>query len=217
MGSGLERRVLFEGYLDVDFSVVERDEFVRMLTQGTSPEVSDVLARGFRVILDKDGLERAMVAGTFTRSGVPTPTEDEYRSLCDDVLYHALWAAKKLRRGELWAARSCVDEYLERRLVQMATWHAVTGRGRHHDTWYEGRFLESWADRRLVTQLSDAFAHYTEADVRRALVATLDLFRWVARETAVNLGYRYPDTADERVTTRIRSHLTAQEARPSTS
>jgi hypothetical protein len=33
-----------------------------------------------------------------------------------------------------------------------------------------------------------AFAHHDTADVRHALVATMDLFRWLARETAQALG-----------------------------
>ena len=63
-----------------------------------------------------------------------------------------------------------------------------------------GRFLEEWADERAVEQLRYAFAHYDEADVWRALVVTMDLFRWVALETAGRLGCPYPALGDERAT-----------------
>ena len=39
-----------------------------------------------------------------------------------------------------------------------------------------------------------------------ALSKTVELFRWVANETAADLGYRYPDTDDERVTAWIAAH-----------
>ncbi|MGL4177559.1 MAG: hypothetical protein ACRCSN_15950 [Dermatophilaceae bacterium] len=60
MEPGLEPRVLFEAYLDVDFAVVERDGFAETLAEEVPMETSQVLARGavgFRVIVDKDGPE----------------------------------------------------------------------------------------------------------------------------------------------------------------
>ena len=43
--------------------------------------------------------------------------------------------------------------------------------------------IEEWADPRVVTGLHMAYAHYDAADIERALWATMDLFRWLARET----------------------------------
>ena len=58
----------------------------------------------------------------------------------------------------------------------MIEWHARAG---GHDTWFHGRFLEKWADPRAVKEMRDAFAHYDEADIWRALLASMDLFRWL--------------------------------------
>jgi aminoglycoside 6-adenylyltransferase len=63
-----------------------------------------------------------------------------------------------------------------------------------------GRFLEEWADARAVESLSVVFAHYNEEDVWRALLATMELFRWLALETADLLGYSYPSFGEERAT-----------------
>ncbi|MGL5816090.1 MAG: hypothetical protein ACRCYR_00895 [Phycicoccus sp.] len=41
-------------------------------------------------------------------------------------------------------------------------------------------------------------------------MATVELFRWTARETADQLGYRYPDAAHERGVAWIRSNLTSE-------
>jgi hypothetical protein len=56
-GGELERRALFEGMLDVDFSVVPLVKAQRLLEAGMAPtEVVNSFGRGMRVILDKDGI-----------------------------------------------------------------------------------------------------------------------------------------------------------------
>jgi aminoglycoside 6-adenylyltransferase len=84
-------------------------------------------------------------------------------------------------------------------LLGMIEWHARSERGWDHDTWHGGRFLEEWADPGALDGLREAFAYYEEADVRRALLATMDLFRRIGRQTAARLGCAYPEEADERV------------------
>ena len=165
-----------------------------------------MFARGFRFAVDKDGLEASMGLGSLDPSGAePPPDGDTFVSLCHDFLYHALWAAKKLRRGELWVAKWCVDGYMKLQLLRMLEWHARVGDGR--DTWHKGRFLESWADPRAVAELPEAFARYDPDEVGLALRKTVEIFRWVAKEVATELGHRYPDGADERVVALTVEHL----------
>jgi aminoglycoside 6-adenylyltransferase len=52
------------------------------------------------------------------------------------------------------------------------------------DTWHRGRFLERWADPAVVEALRGVYGSYDEADLARALVATMDLFEGVETETA---------------------------------
>src|SRR5207237_6791252 len=110
---------------------------------------------------------------------------------------HAGWAAKKICRGELWTAAGCCDG-MKGQIRRMIEWHAQALRG--VDTWHRGRFLEQWADPRALEGLRSAFAHYDAADLRRALVASMDLFRWLAIEVAGKLGFAHPTEADARVT-----------------
>jgi aminoglycoside 6-adenylyltransferase len=202
VGEGLERRVLFEGALDVDFIPLPNEAVRRMALEGWPPEVAAVLRRGFRVVLDKDDLLSLLVGGVpaTTPSSAPPPTQEEFLALCHDFLYHAVWAAKKLRRGELWIAKSCVDCYMKQLLLGMLEWHAHSERGWGYDTWHGGRFFEEWADPGELGGLREAFAYYDEADVRRALLVTMDLFRRIGRQTAARLGCAYPEEADQCVT-----------------
>ena len=58
VGEGLERRVLFEGAIDVDFVPLANEAVRRMALEGWPPEVAAVLRRGFRLVLDKDNLSQ---------------------------------------------------------------------------------------------------------------------------------------------------------------
>ncbi len=202
VGEGLERRVLFEGALDVDFVPLPIEAVSRMALEGWPPEVAAVLRRGFKLVLDKDDLLGRLTRGVpdMALSFASPRTQEEFLAVCQDFLYHAVWAAKKLRRGELWIAKSCTDGYMKQLLLEMIEWHARSERGWDHDTWHGGRFLEDWADPAALDGLREAFAYYNEADVRRALLATMALFGRIGRETAARLDCAYPEEADERVT-----------------
>jgi aminoglycoside 6-adenylyltransferase len=55
-GNGLERRVLFEGGLDVDFAPVPASDLYAMLAHGFPPEVAEMVRRGVRFLVDKERL-----------------------------------------------------------------------------------------------------------------------------------------------------------------
>ena len=199
-GEGTERRVLFEDGLDVDFAFLPPS----ILEQPVSTEV---LRRGIIVLVDKCSAGDRLPELAKLPCPHRKPSEAGYLELVNDVLYHYLWAARKLRRGELAVAIGCVDCYLKNRLLTMIEWHAKAANGLQYDTWHRGRFLEEWADPRIVQGLRQAYAHYDPDDLRRALRATINLFRWVAEETAEMLGFAYPFHADRQVEELVRECL----------
>jgi len=195
---GFERRVLFEGGLDVDFIPESVAGFRKVLAEGLPSILGDIFRRGFRVLVDKDGLAEQITA-VQAQTAVPMPTSEiEYLSIVNDFWFHTVWTAKHLRRSELWWAKSCCDNYLKNLLLQMLERHARAIHDLDFDTWMRGRFLEEWADPRAVAALPQIYAHYEEQDIWRALRATMELFRWLALETADILGYEYPTYGDER-------------------
>jgi aminoglycoside 6-adenylyltransferase len=164
-----------------------------------------VLRRGIRILVDKDNLCRQMATVKIAPAApVSPPDQAEFLNLVNDFWYHTVWTAKKLRRGELWTAKSCGDIYLKHLLLKLLEWHTRATRGAQTDTWMRGRFLEEWADPRAVAALPAIFAHYDVEDMWRALEATMELFRWLARETADLWGYNYPAEGDERSTELVR-------------
>ena len=191
-GSSVERRVLFDGGLDVDFALMPLAMILAMFEKGVDPGIADVFRRGVRVVLDKDNL--LPDPGKYASAWKPPepPSEGEFLQVVNDFWYHAVWSAKHVRRGELWWGKTGCDDRLKHLLQQVLEWHAHATRGSGHDTWLRGRFLEEWADPRAVQQLSGAFAHFDEADIWHALAVTMDLFRWVSQETANLLRFTYP-------------------------
>jgi aminoglycoside 6-adenylyltransferase len=179
-----ERRVLYETGEDVDFvlfpaSVLERLE--------TSESAAGLLRRGHRVLLDRIGVSERLAAIANRPTVEAPPTQGELTELASDFWYHALWTAKKLRRGEVFTALDCLDGYVKARLVTLMGWHARAV-DPTVDTWHGGRFLERWADPGALAALERAFARYDLRDVARALWETIDLWQGLEEETASRLG-----------------------------
>ncbi len=203
-----ERRVLFEGGLDVDFVPLPVERMAQLEESIRAGEVPDPIRRGARVLLDKDGAVTAALArlSSLARPArQEPPAEERFLNVVNDFWYHTVWAAKKLRRGELWTAKGCVDSYLKWGcLLPMIEWHARAAHGWDYETWLRGRFLERWADPRAIDGLRGAFGRYEADDLWRALFATMDLFRWLATETATRLGYSCPDEAETKTVALVR-------------
>jgi aminoglycoside 6-adenylyltransferase len=169
------------------------------------PGDRDIFRRGVRLVLDKDGtLGRALQELSLPDDPDQTaqpPDEAAFSNVVHDFWYHTVWSAKKLRRGEVWTASGCINSYIKWQcLLPVITWHARATHGWDHDTWMRGRFLEKWADPRVVAALRTTFGHLDPDDLWRALFETMGLFGWLAAETAGKLGYDYPTQAEEQVT-----------------
>ncbi len=191
-GSSWERRTLYQGGLDVDVAIDPVESLDGILKE-IPPEVADIIRRGVKVLVDKDGKLGQLEGMALPETGLfRKPTAEEFTNAVSDFWYHTLWSAKHLRRGELWWGKSGSDMYLKGLLRDMLEWHAHATRGEKLDTWLRGRFLEEWADPRAVQQLRDAFGHYDPADIARSLRATMDLYRWLEDETAGSWGYEIP-------------------------
>jgi len=213
VGDETERRVLFEDMLDVDFAIMPFESIQHILQNKMPPRIAaqtaDTITRGTRVLLDKDGVlaqlrESILLAKDY--SSCP-PSTEKFSEVINDFLYHAVWTAKKLRRGELWTAKACSDGYMKRLLLRIIEWHSHVTNGWKCDVWFNGRFLEEWTEPQVLDRLRNVFAHYDEVDVKQGLLATMDMFRRLATETAEKLGYRYPTKTDERVTEWVRNCL----------
>lgn len=99
----------------------------------------------------------------------------------------AIWAARLLRRGEVFRSLECLDGAMKQRLVALMARHARAV-DPSIEAWDSGRFLERWADPGALSALERAYAHYDVRDVARALWETIDLFELIEEETARRVG-----------------------------
>ena len=163
-----------------------------------------VLQRGVRVLIDKTGSPAKLCLPMI---GAPRPpSEAEFTALVNRMWLDAFKTAKFIRREDLWRAKQLCDCELKQHLLMMLEWHAAVQPDKR-DIWYDGRFLNEWADPQAAAELSVVFAAYTTADLGRALLATIDLFRRLAHEVTERLDYSYPNKTEQFVESHIRRIL----------
>lgn len=196
-------RVLFEEGYNIDFFIYSDDYLKKLVTDNVYPRT---FHRGAQVILDKDNLAGKIIPPRFDPIPLRPPTREEFQEVVDTYWYFTHYIARKILRGELWLAHSW-DAKVKEHLLKMLQWHARAMNGWDYDTWYFGHFLEEWVDHQVREDLEKAFAHYDSSDSQRALLATMNLFRRVARETAQRFAYPYPQNVDDKVTHWIETYL----------
>ena len=200
--------VVFEDGVKVDFVFSRYPEDLR-----TAPLISIlehspytfVYARGVRVLFDREIPASEGKLLSFPPQSYPNPTAEEFSQTVQRFFLQALRAARFLRRGELWRAARLINGGIKDPYLSILEWHARCSREPAPDTWYEGHFLEKWADPRALRELPAQFAACEPAALWDALLASMVSFRWTAEETASQLGLVYPDKLDAWIYREIQS------------
>jgi aminoglycoside 6-adenylyltransferase len=133
--------------------------------------------RPFRVLIDKD--EKAVDLAVAVPLPARWPTPAELVECMNFFFAAALMCAKAIVRGELWAA-TIRDRDLKDQLLTMIEWDHKARYGWDYDTWYDGKYLRAWADADVQQALASCWARFDAGDMRRALIASLDLFEILA-------------------------------------
>lgn len=204
LGGDQERRVLFDDALDVDFVLFPEAKIGKLEESG---ELPDILLKGWKPLIDKTGICEKLSRLPGERSSYQMPSEEEFVNTVSDFWYHTVWTTKKLIRGELWATKSCADNYMKWKLLDLIEWYAHAYHGMDYDTWHEGRYLDEWAEEWIVQELARCYARYEKEDMKRALLATMNLFRSLAVSISDKLHYSYPQEADSYATEWVRTTL----------
>jgi aminoglycoside 6-adenylyltransferase len=193
-----ERRVLYEGFLDVDFAMIDLESFGGSLAVG---EVRKIFQRGCRVLLDKDDwTERIAVAAKASRKDAAEAASPEaIANEIHDYWYHCVWTAKKLHRGEIWTAMHCLNCYMATKVLGMIERYTRLASETPVDTWHSGRLLETWTEPAVLRRLQGSFAGYDTQALSRALCHQMALYHAMATEVAAHVGIVYPMDAVETV------------------
>jgi len=195
------RLVIFEGGAKVDFKLYPLDVLRQTVKSGRLP---DLYGRGYRVLVDKDGLGALIPKPRAQPGRGKKPTQEQFRALVEEFWFEAYHVAKYLRREDLWAAK-CRDWGVKELLRTMIEWHAKRTRGWSHDTWHLGIRMKDWAEPAIWGRLFSAFGRFEAQDSWRALTETMDLFSEVAKEVSDCMHYRYPDGVEDNLRSYIYS------------
>ena len=192
LGGGKEYRCIYEADLDVDMIVLSPEQMEDAAKEGV---LEWVMNRGYSVLYDAQNYAELLSKYVTHGQARPEMPENEFKNIVNDFFFHNIWAYKKLKRGELWSAKMCVDAYLKQRLLRMIEFYCYKVEGR--DVWHDGRFIDRWADDWILNDMKKCFAHYESEDVKSALDATHLLFEKVTRRIAEAEGYTYPERAKD--------------------
>ena len=167
----------------------ERVAHGELSLRGVNPTVLEVdEARLLDVDTPTDLVVAASIAFEDARHERPVlaPDDAALHELDSDFWATALWAGRRLRKGDVFASVDAVNGALKRSLVVLLAWHAKAVEPTA-PVFEDGRHLERWADAGALSALELAYAHYELRDAARALWETIDLFQGLEEETASRL------------------------------
>lgn len=152
-GDVMKVTAVYEGALEADFIVLRHSELVLATTMlkwpGTSGMWPGPLRIGISRLRGAAGTGWKVIKGGAAwekRYARLTPcefpmTESEFKSLCGEFWVQAVWAAKRIQRGELIASQRTIHRYLLEACLRMFQEEAVVS-GRK--AYPRGRRAESW-------------------------------------------------------------------------
>ena len=157
LGGAKERRTIYDADRDVDMVIMTPQQFDSCIREGVA---GWVMNRGYTVLYDKDGFQEQTRKNVKLQIEKPSMGEAEFINMVNDFYFHNIWAYKKILRGEIWSAKMCVDAYLKHLLLRMI--EIYSSLEYHVDVWHDGRFLDRWAEKSILEELKNCFAHYEQ-------------------------------------------------------
>ncbi len=194
------RLVWFAGGCKVDFQFVGPDAILAMSESGV---LSDEYQRGYLVALDKDGLCAELPPSPPEIPPPYPPSRREVDAVINEFWFEAIHVAQFIRRRELWVAKYR-DWTMKQNLLRLLEWHArATGEG-DVNTWLLGKRILQWADADAAEAIERIWPRWDAAEMWRALLIQLALFRRLSRELHAALGIDYAEADHLRIEQYIR-------------
>jgi len=189
-----ERRVFFDNAVDMDFLFYNVMDVERITAD---PIIQSFYEKGYKILVDKIDYARLVASGRIITRDTLRFTDQAYMNQVNDFWFHTIWSTKKMRRGEIWAAKNCIDGYLKNKLREMLEQEALARNGAEFAIWHDGRFFDEWVDPTIRSGIGDAYGKYDSESLRVALDKTMDLFADLAKRVAPQLQTSYPSHVEE--------------------
>lgn len=187
------KRVLLEDNQDIDLCILPFNRLDEVLAVN-----QEILSKGYRVLYDSNGTLLSSKIGAFVAKletgEISLPTEQELRNDLNDLLFHVIWAFKKIKRKELWVAVDCINQHIRGLLLRLIECHNMSVTRKSNIITYDGRFLEHRTDQEILGKLPFCFAKYDEADAINTLDHLIDVTLFISKVVFEKNGYQFdPD------------------------
>ncbi|MBS0224387.1 MAG: aminoglycoside 6-adenylyltransferase [Proteobacteria bacterium] len=179
----------------VDFTLAAPRRLQEMISDR---RLNALYTRGYRVLLDKDGVTKGLPPPTGDVPRRSLPTKEEFRRRVEEFWFEAFHIPKYLARGELFLVKRR-DWTMKELLLEMMEWHALALNPTPVDIWHLGARLRQWTDPGTWRDLHRTFARFDADDARRAFEETTALYGRLAREVARKAGFPYPETVEAKI------------------
>ena len=167
------RLIIFDDGRKVDFSILPVSALEEAVaTQG----LTDLYRQGYLTLVDKHGLAARLPPPSYSPAVRHIPTEAEFRLTVQEFWFEAWHIPKYLSRGDLWVVKHR-DWTMKQLLLRMLEWRAIAENGTGVDVGQIGLHMKEWTPAQMWDRLCEVFARFDGADSRRALLATVALFR----------------------------------------
>lgn len=186
------RLVIYEDGVKVDYSLCDI-EVIEFLAKNNHFDT------GYKILIDKDGLMTNFKEPSFKPSLPKKPTEEEFIHIIKEFWFEAYHVAKYLKREDLWLVKFR-DWSLQVYLITMMEWLMLARNNWDYDVKWNGKHIKKWLDPKIYERLNEIFSHFDKEDSWTGLIARLNLFRDLSKETAQLLGYPYPEDTDKNLT-----------------
>lgn len=191
------RLILYEDGIKIDFGIFGLEAFQGITVRGQLP---GWIQSGYEILVDKDGMAKALEALSRKAPEIKPPTEEEYQAVANEFFWELTYIARNLKREELWLAKYSEWVLREEMLLKMLEWYAKARNGWGYDTQYKGKGIRKWLDAETCRQLERTYSGAGMAENWRGLNALLVLFRKTAGAVGVQLGFNYPEELDRKIT-----------------
>lgn len=191
-----EYLIIYEGARKVDIVFWMVDELRAMVDKG---HLNDVMNRGYRVVLDKDGLLAKLPAPDYrTRIADRPPTQAEFDDITRRYWYALYQTGRYLKRRDLWLVK--YSEHRSRaELITMIEWYTRVMHGADHDIWHAGRFITEWVSDDVRAALPTLFTPFHVGEAWRGVTASTRLFGKIARSVAAHFGLTYLEDIEKHI------------------
>ncbi len=187
-----EQFAMYEGALKLDVLLTHIEEHASLQSCFDDSPHHMVLSQGFKVLLDKTDSK-----GNVHLPHLPVPkmvpNQIGFKNELSETLFAAIKVAQFIKRGEdeQFRANSILNGSLRRRLLIMLEWDAMARSTA--DTWYEGRFINQWADPYTRQYLPQIFGAYQLKELKLALQTFIQVYLRLASKVALTYSLEISD------------------------